>query len=544
MSKIELADVTNINSVTTINANFDKIEKILQDKVLFRDNPEGEPNAILQNIDINGKRLINVDNIDFMDGGSVASVVEINNVLQQTLVARDEAVAAKDNAVGSASSSADSSDSSFNYMSMASMLYVDFDKRFLGAKTSDPLVDNQNSVLQPGALYLNTSAVPNKVRVYNGTTWQDLAAYTSTTTTSIDPSLFASIPDVDAGTSTTKVMSPYHVKYAIDTALASLTSDYANTGFVNTFFDNNNFLADVSVGGALNVTGASTLSGNTSVGGTLGVTGSTNFSGAVHFNVQPTGITFPAGGGSGGLLNVQEFKTAGTFTFTKTPGATKYIVEIQAGGGNAGKIPASTDTNTIRVGTSGQTGGYAKIFTTKDIDGATIQVGQGSSTWDASGNGRYGQDSFINKVGVGRIICQGGGGGRSWVISSYPSFLSRQASLNNFAAGPIYETWTQGTDIILEHTVSYTGMFKEGSLSQSYSFFYPPDPSRASNSQQTTITPVIFSTADTLEYSDLPSGLSYGMGGTCSITRGGSSVAAGPTNYTGQSGIVRIWEYA
>lgn len=60
MTKVVLNDVTNLNSLTVINENFDKIETALQDKVLFRDNPVGEPNALITDLDANGKRIYNL----------------------------------------------------------------------------------------------------------------------------------------------------------------------------------------------------------------------------------------------------------------------------------------------------------------------------------------------------------------------------------------------------------------------------------------------------------------------------------------------------
>lgn len=63
MSKLVLSDVTNINSITTINANFEKIQEELQEKVLYRDNPDGEPNHVLDNLDMNGNKIINAGEV-------------------------------------------------------------------------------------------------------------------------------------------------------------------------------------------------------------------------------------------------------------------------------------------------------------------------------------------------------------------------------------------------------------------------------------------------------------------------------------------------
>ncbi|WLJ70823.1 hypothetical protein [Vibrio phage MJW] len=58
MAKIVLSDVTSGSSVT-INRNFQKIEDALNDEVLFRDNPEGEPNQMESDLDMNSNDILN-----------------------------------------------------------------------------------------------------------------------------------------------------------------------------------------------------------------------------------------------------------------------------------------------------------------------------------------------------------------------------------------------------------------------------------------------------------------------------------------------------
>jgi len=52
-----------------------------------------------------------------------------------------------------------------------------FDDTYLGSKSSDPTVDNDGDPLTTGDLYFSTTA--NKLRVYDGTQWND--AVTDTT---------------------------------------------------------------------------------------------------------------------------------------------------------------------------------------------------------------------------------------------------------------------------------------------------------------------------------------------------------------------------
>lgn len=56
----------------------------------------------------------------------------------------------------------------------AEAVYDDFDDRYLGAKSSNPSVDNDGDALATGALYFNTT-VP-EMRVYTGSAWTSLGA--------------------------------------------------------------------------------------------------------------------------------------------------------------------------------------------------------------------------------------------------------------------------------------------------------------------------------------------------------------------------------
>jgi len=61
MAKITLDDiVSGFKSVSKIIANFGKIETDLNDKVLYRDNPTGEPNQMLNQLDMNNQRIVNL----------------------------------------------------------------------------------------------------------------------------------------------------------------------------------------------------------------------------------------------------------------------------------------------------------------------------------------------------------------------------------------------------------------------------------------------------------------------------------------------------
>jgi len=74
MAKLSLSTVVSgFLSNEALTSNFNSIMSEFQNKVLYRDNPVGEPNVMLGDLDMNGHRLINVTgqgSIDFIWKGS------------------------------------------------------------------------------------------------------------------------------------------------------------------------------------------------------------------------------------------------------------------------------------------------------------------------------------------------------------------------------------------------------------------------------------------------------------------------------------------
>ncbi len=60
MAKINLSTVTGGFNLSTLNNNFQKIAEELNNKVLYRDNPVGEPNQLENSLDLNGERIYNL----------------------------------------------------------------------------------------------------------------------------------------------------------------------------------------------------------------------------------------------------------------------------------------------------------------------------------------------------------------------------------------------------------------------------------------------------------------------------------------------------
>lgn len=64
MAKITLTDIASeLPSTSALNDNFTSIEAELQNRVLYRDNPTGEPNTMLNDLDMNSYDIVNVDSL-------------------------------------------------------------------------------------------------------------------------------------------------------------------------------------------------------------------------------------------------------------------------------------------------------------------------------------------------------------------------------------------------------------------------------------------------------------------------------------------------
>lgn len=63
MSKISLNTVTNGQNISNINSNFSAIADALNSKVLYRNNPAGEPNQMSNSLDMNGNDILNAGHV-------------------------------------------------------------------------------------------------------------------------------------------------------------------------------------------------------------------------------------------------------------------------------------------------------------------------------------------------------------------------------------------------------------------------------------------------------------------------------------------------
>jgi hypothetical protein len=155
--KIVLNKPTSGFNLAAINDNFDKIEEALQEQVLYRNNPVGEPNAVLTDIDMNGRAILNLSSLQVsgvnIDGLNSAFVWR-GTWSGATSYARSDAVYYNGSSYICVTPHTNSAPPSANWNLLAS-------QGASGAGTGD--------VIGPA------SAVGNTVAIYNGVTGKLLA---------------------------------------------------------------------------------------------------------------------------------------------------------------------------------------------------------------------------------------------------------------------------------------------------------------------------------------------------------------------------------
>jgi hypothetical protein len=163
-------DITaGFGSNTQYNANLDAIDTAF-DNTLSRDG--SAPNTMSADFDLNGNDLLNGGDLNAAD-----IIVAGTSLITQVTAAAASAAAAAVSETNAATSETN-----------AEAAFDSFDDRYLGAKASDPSVDNDGDALLSGALYFNTTV--NSMKVYNGSTWGDLSVPTTFLALSDTPSAY------------------------------------------------------------------------------------------------------------------------------------------------------------------------------------------------------------------------------------------------------------------------------------------------------------------------------------------------------------------
>lgn len=145
MSKVTLTALANLTNesttVATINANMVAIADAIN-TLLSRDGTS--PNSMTANLDMNSQRIQNLP-------AAASSTEPVRKAEFDTVI--DDVTAIYTDTLN---------------------LYDLFDDRFLGAKGSEPSVDNDGDALDIGALYYNTSA--NRMMIYQVSGWTPIGS--------------------------------------------------------------------------------------------------------------------------------------------------------------------------------------------------------------------------------------------------------------------------------------------------------------------------------------------------------------------------------
>ena len=154
-------------SITALNNNFTALRDGF-DNTLSRDG--STPNTMSADIDLNGNDITNVATITNTSGTDLVAAVttQANNAAASATSASTSATTA----TTKASEASTSATAAANSATAAANSFDSFDDIYLGAKSSDPSVDNDGDALQTGAIYFKTG---DGSRVYNGTAWEALA---------------------------------------------------------------------------------------------------------------------------------------------------------------------------------------------------------------------------------------------------------------------------------------------------------------------------------------------------------------------------------
>lgn len=170
----------NIGSVELVGLDLNGafISGVIYDFGSITEAPVGEAPTSDSNIVIVANDIADVTTV----ATNIASVNTVSTNIASVNTAATNIVSiqnASTNATNAAASAVTASNAKDNAViaqlaaeaALASTLaaYDNFDDRYLGAKTSDPSVDNDGNTLLAGSLYYNTT-VP-EMRVYTGTTW-------------------------------------------------------------------------------------------------------------------------------------------------------------------------------------------------------------------------------------------------------------------------------------------------------------------------------------------------------------------------------------
>ena len=164
------------------------------------------------------------------------------------LASQNAATTSETNASNSALAASTSETNAAASEAAAAASFDSFDDRYLGSKTSDPLVDNDGNALLTGALYFDSAA--GVMKVWNGTNW--VAAYASLSGAMFGSNNLSDVSSISSARSNLGLGTA-----AVEDVSAFIAPNSTATLYSLTTTDG------LEVGGALVVTGNLTVNGTT-----------------------------------------------------------------------------------------------------------------------------------------------------------------------------------------------------------------------------------------------------------------------------------------
>jgi hypothetical protein len=276
--------------------------------------------------------------------------------------------------------------------------YDNFDDRYLGAKSSNPTVDNDGNTLLAGALYFNT-VVP-EMRLWTGSAW--VAAYVSGT------GFLASANNLSELTATA---STARTNLGLGTAAVVADSTLVHTSGNETIAGTKTFSSDASISGLTVGKGGSAVVTNTAVGGNA-------------LNANTTGNTNTAIGFNSLTLNTTGTENTGIGTGALETNTT--------GAQNTGIGREALDKNTTANGNTavGYRASYSNTTGTQNAS-----VGQQSLNGNTTGssNSALGYQALLSNTTGGNNTAVGYQAGYSNTTGTTNAFFGYQAGYNNIA---------------------------------------------------------------------------------------------------------------
>lgn len=218
MTKIVLNDVTNLNTLSVINDNFDKIEQELQNKVFYRNNPTGEPNGLSNDVDANGNSIYNVQDLT-IDGAFTVQGQDVGSYIGQAAIAADDAQASATAAATSSANAQASADSALASKNTATTKASEASSSAASAASSASTATTQAGIATTGGSTATTQAGIATTQATIATTQAANAAASASTATT------------QAGISTTQATN------SASSAAASAASAAAASAALDNFDD-------------------------------------------------------------------------------------------------------------------------------------------------------------------------------------------------------------------------------------------------------------------------------------------------------------------